>query len=94
MLSISFLLQVVDRLLTVAFKQERGSDSDTDAENILKQGISFSGATYRFLGHSNSQLKEKTCFLLNDSTDEEIYELLSRFGDFSKIKTAAKRAKR
>ena len=78
--------------MTVSFKQERGSDSD-NAENILKRGIVFSGETYRFLGHSNSQLKEKTCFLMNAS-DEDIYELLARFGDFSKIKTAAKRAKR
>lgn len=78
--------------MTVTFKQERGSDSD-NAENILKRGIIFSGEMYRFLGHSNSQLKEKTCFLMN-ATDEGMYELLARFGDFSKIKTAAKRAKR
>lgn len=78
--------------MTVTFKQERGSDSD-NAENILKRGIIFSGEMYRFLGHSNSQLKEKTCFLMN-ATDEDMYELLARFGDFSEIKTAAKRAKR
>ena len=78
--------------MTVTFKQERGSDSDY-AENILNRGVIFSGEMYRFLGHSNSQLKEKTCFLMN-ATDEAIFELLARFGDFSKIKTAAKRAKR
>ena len=79
--------------MTVTFKQERGSDADEAAQNILKRGIVFSGAMYRFLGHSNSQLKEKTCFVMN-ATDEEIYDLLALFGKFSKIKTAAKRAKR
>ena len=84
--------QVVDRLMTVGFRPERGADTDC-SESILKRGILFSGEIYRFLGHSNSQLKERTCFLINDS-DEHIYELLSQFGEFSQIKTAAKRAKR
>lgn len=85
--------QVVDRLMTVTFKQRRGVVSDDASQEILKRGIVFSGEMYRFLGHSNSQLKEKTCFLMNAS-DEDIYELLALFGKFSKIKTAAKRAKR
>ena len=84
--------QEIDRIMTVAFRPERGSDTDCSQE-ILKRGIAFSGAIYRFLGHSNSQLKERTCTLMNAS-DEEIYELLAQFGKFSKIKTAAKRAKR
>ena len=84
--------QEVDRLMTVAFRPERGADTDCSQE-ILKRGIIFSGAIYRFLGHSNSQLKERTCTLMNAS-DEDIYELLAQFGKFSKIKTAAKRAKR
>ena len=84
--------QQIDRIMTVAFRPERGADTDCSQE-ILKRGIAFSGAIYRFLGHSNSQLKEKTCTLMNAS-DEEIYELLAQFGKFSQIKTAAKRAKR
>lgn len=79
--------------MTVTFKQGRGTDTDGAAEEILKRGVFFSGVMCRFLGHSNSQLKEKTCFLMNAS-NEEIYELLALFGDFPKIKTAAKRAKR
>ena len=79
--------------MTVTFKQRRGVVSDDASQEILKRGIVFSGEMYRFLGHSNSQLKEKTCFLMNAS-DEDIYELLALFGKFSKIKTAAKRAKR
>lgn len=84
--------QAIDRLMTVAFRPERGADTDCSQE-ILKRGIVFSGAIYRFLGHSNSQLKERTCTLMN-APDEEIHELLAQFGKFSKIKTAAKRAKR
>lgn len=79
--------------MTVAFKQGRGANSEDASQEILKREIVFSGEVYRFLGHSNSQLKDKTCFLMNAS-DEHIYELLSKFGKFSKIKTAAKRAKR
>lgn len=84
--------QQIDRIMTVAFCPERGADTDCSQE-ILKRGIAFSGSIYRFLGHSNSQLKERTCTLMNAS-DEEIYELLAQFGKFSQIKTAAKRAKR
>ncbi|XP_022793056.1 probable RNA-dependent RNA polymerase 1 [Stylophora pistillata] len=84
--------QGVDKLMTVGFRPERGTDKDC-SESILKRGILFSGEIYRFLGHSNSQLKERTCFLMNES-DERIYELLAQFGEFSQIKTTAKRAKR
>lgn len=84
--------QQIDRIMTVSFRPERGADTDCSQE-ILKRGIAFSGAIYRFLGHSNSQLKERTCTLMNAS-DEEIYDLLAQFGKFSQIKTAAKRAKR
>ena len=83
-------------MMTVTFKdlrQRREYDFEDKAEEILKRGILFSGTVYRFLGHSNSQLKERTCYLMN-VTDEEIYDLLAQFGDFSKIGTAAKRAKR
>ena len=62
--------QVVDRLMTVGFRPERGADTDS-SKSILKRGILFSGEIYRFLGHSNSQLKERNCFLMNDS-DEHI----------------------
>ena len=84
--------QVVDRLMTITFRPERGP-KPYFSENILKRGILFSGEIYRFLAHSNSQLKERTCFLINDS-DANIYELLAQFGKFSHIKSAAKRAKR
>ena len=92
--------EVIDRLMTVCFRFDSRSVrtrglwvATSPSQEILMSGIVFSGRMYRFLGHSNTQLKEKTCYLMNAS-DEEIYDLLSQFGDFSKIKTTAKRAKR
>ncbi|XP_032240569.2 probable RNA-dependent RNA polymerase 1 isoform X2 [Nematostella vectensis] len=82
--------QVIDRLMTMNFQSEGEIDCSFA---ILARGIVFSGAVYNFLGHSNSQLKDKTCFLMN-GTHEEIHSLLAQFTDFSKIKTSAKRAKR
>ena len=88
--------QSLDRLLSVTFIPEGRVNEEDHAvicQMILEQGILFSGSVYRFLGHSNSQLKDKTCFLMNES-QENIYELLALFGEFSNIKSLAKRAKR
>ena len=60
---------------------------------LLDSGISINNVQYRFYGHSNSQLKSKTCFLYAASR-EEISRKLDALGDFSKIKTVAKLAKR
>ena len=76
------------------YKREKTSDSKyQEILRILRRGIYCSGTIFRFLGHSNSQLKDKTCYMLN-ATNEEIHDLLSRFADFSKTKGLAKRAKR
>lgn len=84
--------QVIDRLMTVTFKQAYKDQPDCSQE-VLKRGVALSGAMFRFLGHSNSQLKDKTCYLMA-ATDEEIHDLLAQFADFSKIPGIAKRAKR
>lgn len=60
---------------------------------LLKSGISLNGVRYHFYGHSNSQLKSKTCFLFAGSKDE-ISRNIESLGDFAKIKTVAKKAKR
>ncbi|XP_020914800.1 RNA-dependent RNA polymerase 2 [Exaiptasia diaphana] len=84
--------QFIDRLLTVSFKSSRNDDFNY-ARNILHRGVEFCGEMFYFLGHSNSQLKEKTCYLMQGS-HIEIYNLLSQFYEFSKIPKIAKRAKR
>ena len=68
-------------------------ESSLEIHHILRRGVYCSGTVFRFLGHSNSQLKDKNCYLFN-ATDEEIHDLLSRFADFSKTRSLAKRAKR
>lgn len=60
---------------------------------LLRSGIVLNGTTYNFYGHSNSQLKSKTCFLFA-ATKEEISQKIESLGDFGKIKTVAKKTKR
>ncbi|KAL9001670.1 MAG: hypothetical protein Q9188_005363 [Gyalolechia gomerana] len=60
---------------------------------LLSSGITLNGTIYHFFGHSNSQLKTKSCFLYAGSK-EQISQQVDRLGDFSKIKSVAKLAKR
>ncbi|TFB03406.1 putative RNA-dependent RNA polymerase 1 [Trichoderma ghanense] len=63
------------------------------AVKLLKAGISIQGVHYNFYGHSNSQLKSRTCYLCAASK-EEISKKVEALGDFTKMKTVAKKAKR
>ncbi|GAB1319470.1 hypothetical protein MFIFM68171_09680 [Madurella fahalii] len=63
------------------------------AIKLLRAGISLQGVHYNFYGHSNSQLKSRTCFLYA-ATKEEISRKVESLGDFAKMKTVAKKAKR
>ncbi|KAI4088352.1 MAG: hypothetical protein LQ344_006137 [Seirophora lacunosa] len=60
---------------------------------LLSSGMILNGTHYNFFGHSNSQLKTKSCFLLA-ATKDQISQHIVSLGDFSKIKTVAKLAKR
>ena len=53
----------------------------------------MNGVAYHFYGHSNSQLKSRSCFLYA-SSKEEIAHKVENLGDFSKMKSVAKKAKR
>ncbi|KAL2063554.1 hypothetical protein VTL71DRAFT_5359 [Oculimacula yallundae] len=61
--------------------------------NLLQTGIILNGVQYHFYGHSNSQLKSKSCFLFA-GTKIQISRKIESLGDFSKMKTVAKKAKR
>ncbi|KAL6881236.1 RNA dependent RNA polymerase domain-containing protein [Trichoderma novae-zelandiae] len=63
------------------------------AVRLLKAGISIQGVHYNFYGHSNSQLKSRTCYLCAASK-EAISQKVEALGDFTKMKTVAKKAKR
>lgn len=60
---------------------------------LLRSGLVLNGVKYSFYGHSNSQLKSRSCFLMagaQETVDQEVESL----GDFSNIKSVAKKAKR
>ena len=60
---------------------------------FLRSGLNLNGVHYNFYGHSNSQLKSRTCFLFAGSK-EDIHGKVEQLGDFSKLKSVAKKAKR
>ncbi|KAK3366566.1 RNA dependent RNA polymerase-domain-containing protein, partial [Podospora didyma] len=63
------------------------------AVKMLRAGVTIQGLHYNFYGHSNSQLKSRTCFLFVVPKDV-IRAKVAALGDFSKMKTVQKKAKR
>lgn len=63
------------------------------AVRLLRTGVSLQGIRYHFYGHSNSQLRSRTCFLFAAST-ADISSKVEALGDFAKMKTVGKKAKR
>ncbi|KAF7292109.1 hypothetical protein MIND_01237600 [Mycena indigotica] len=61
---------------------------------LFKMGLFLNGVQYRFYHHSNSQLRSRSCLLREATSDSVLDERINAWGDFSKIKSAAKRAKR
>ncbi|KAK7059945.1 Rna-directed rna polymerase [Favolaschia claudopus] len=61
---------------------------------LFKAGLFLNGVQYRFYHHSNSQLRSRSCFLRQANTDAELDDRIYRLGDFGRIMSAAKRAKR
>ncbi|KAJ7689926.1 RNA dependent RNA polymerase-domain-containing protein [Mycena rosella] len=61
---------------------------------LLKAGLFLNGVQYRFYHHSNSQLRSRSCFLREANSDAELDARIYRLGDFERLMSAAKRAKR
>ena len=70
-----------------------GRECTDYAVKLLRSGIELCGVHYNFYGHSNSQLKSRTT-LLFAGTKDEIHRKIEAFGDFAKMKTVQKKAKR
>ncbi|KAF2757684.1 RdRP-domain-containing protein [Pseudovirgaria hyperparasitica] len=87
-----FRLQISDKS-TGIHKQAPARESAEYVSRLLNTGIILNGVPYYFFGHSNSQLKSRSCFNLADTKDR-ISEKINAMGDFSKLKTVAKKAKR
>ena len=68
-------------------------DSSDYIARLLKIGVQLNGVRYNFFGHSNSQLKSRSCFMFAAPKDE-VKAKVEAMGDFSKMKTVAKKAKR
>lgn len=81
-------------LMTVTFKTAMAeADNIEFCKSILKKGIFCENDYYHFLGHSDSQLREKTCYLMNAS-EEGIRYHLANFCDFVEIEDPGLRAKK
>lgn len=63
---------------------------------LLRCGIRVQNSTcngiYRFAGHSNSQLRNQSCYMVR-ATTEEIHQILHSIGNFDEIKDLAKLVK-
>jgi hypothetical protein len=81
------------RLQLAEGQQATFRESSSYIGRLLKTGIVINGTQYHFFGHSNSQLKSKSCFLMA-GTQDEIDRIVEGLGDFSKITSVAKKAKR
>lgn len=64
------------------------------ALQVLTNGITINDCAYHFLGHSNSQLAEKTCVLYACNGSNEAESFLAEWGNFESIRNPAKCAKR
>jgi hypothetical protein len=94
------LLSFADfRLQWPAHSADQTARPGTGRENgdwvtrMLVSGIRINGVNYHFFGHSNSQLKSRSCFLYAASK-EEISAKIEAMGDLSKLKSVGKKAKR
>ncbi|KAJ7598370.1 RNA-directed RNA polymerase [Mycena floridula] len=76
------------------FPESTLRDTGEYISRLLKKGLILDGHQYRFYHHSNSQLRSRSCFLRKADSDEELDALIYPFGDFGKIMSVAKRAKR
>lgn len=72
--------EVLEQLMMVKFKAK---DKKFIVET-LKKGIECNGSQYHYLGQSNSQLRDKTCFMMNASLSE-MHSLLAKFDNFDEI---------
>ncbi|XP_055329909.1 uncharacterized protein LOC129582421 [Paramacrobiotus metropolitanus] len=97
-----------DMLLSVCFQNlhfkpaERTENEPTVNRNnevckyikaVLENGIRVNGREFNFFVYSESQLKKRTC-LMFAASNEECWAEWNRLGDFSKLTSAAKVAKR
>ena len=77
---------VLQQLMVVQFL----SNDKNFITEVLNKGIECNGSQYHYLGQSCSQLRNKTCFMI-DATRNDIYRVLTEFGNFEEIFPLARR---
>ena len=80
-------------LMKLTFNITPAQDVKNFCGSVLKRGIFWNQRLYLFLGHSDIQVKKKSCYLLNAS-HEEIHQILSQFADFLGEENVEKRARK
>ena len=80
------------KLMKVTFDIKPADEANSFCKSVLERGVFCRQHSYFFLGHSNEQLKTKSCYLMR-ATQDEIQELLAKFGDFLEEKNVGKRAR-
>jgi len=80
------------KLMKLTFDITPADKANSFCKSVLERGIFCRQCSYFFLGHSDEQLKTKSCYLMR-ATQEEILKLLAKFGDFREEKEVDKRAR-
>ena len=80
-------------LMKVTFNIAPVQEGNAFCEMVLERGIFCRQREYHFLGHSDTQLKKKSCYFMRAS-HEEIHQHLAKFGDFLAERDVGKRARK
>ena len=80
---------ILEQLMVVKFKSK---DNNFVVDTLMK-GIECNGSQYHYLGQSNSQLRSKTCFMMNASLSE-MHSLLAKFETFDEIRPVVRRSQK
>ena len=80
-------------LMKVTFNIAPVQEENAFCERVLERGIFCRQRLYLFLGHSETQLKKKSCYFMRAS-HEEIHRHLAKFGDFLTERDVGKRARK
>ena len=83
-----------DEIMIVTFNKQMQEQANIDfCKRILKHGIFCDKKSFNFLGQSDSQMRETTCFMMHD-TEDEIQKHLKTFGNFVEESNVSVRAKK
>lgn len=83
-------LFVLASFAALRFKDAPPSVNIDYIKRFLRAGLKLNGHQYWFYGHSNSQLRSRSCLLRRGGTEAELHQKILAMGEFGAIKNAAK----